>query len=198
MHVVWVVRALHVFRFVVFISIAGAGAGAGALRFGMGVGSKRDEEGKMEGGDSTQLLSTFSTDIGEVALQPSTGGTFVVTLYHAGKEGVKNENGEVNIQTHVIWDRKVEGGFPETKELKKRVRNIIDPTRDLGHVDGKKSDQSIPATTSTTTESSSAPSQPATQTQEPKEVLNSRGKIVIESEEGGFGYCRPGDEDCGF
>ncbi|PQE03013.1 selT selW selH seleno domain-containing protein [Rutstroemia sp. NJR-2017a BVV2] len=174
-----------------------------------------------------ELLSTFSTDIGEVALQPSTGGTFVVTLYHAGKnddnEGVKDENGEVKIQTHVIWDRKVEGGFPgmfcfislasfskedvslpglgiteehvnrsgsipgsasQTKELKKRVRNIIDPTRDLGHVDGKKY-------------FSSPPSQPATQTQEPKEVLNARGKIVIEGEEGGFGYCRPGDEDCG-
>lgn len=26
----------------------------------------------------------------------------------------------------------------ETKELKKRVRDIIDPGRDLGHVDGKK------------------------------------------------------------
>lgn len=26
----------------------------------------------------------------------------------------------------------------ETKELKKRLRNIIDPSRDLGHVDGKK------------------------------------------------------------
>ncbi|PQE13239.1 selT selW selH seleno domain-containing protein [Rutstroemia sp. NJR-2017a BBW] len=79
----------------------------------------------MEGGDSTQLLSTFSTDIGEVALQPSTGGTFVVTLYHAGKEGVKDENGEVKIQTHVIWNRKVEGGFPETKELKKRILHEI-------------------------------------------------------------------------
>ena len=27
----------------------------------------------------------------------------------------------------------------ETKELKKRVRDIIEPGRDLGHVDGKKS-----------------------------------------------------------
>jgi predicted Rdx family selenoprotein len=26
----------------------------------------------------------------------------------------------------------------ETKELKRRVRDIIDPNRDLGHVDGKK------------------------------------------------------------
>jgi len=34
-----------------------------------------------------------------------------------------------------------------------------------------------------------------------KEVLNSRGKIVIGGGNGGdmegFGFCRPGDEDCG-
>jgi len=34
-----------------------------------------------------------------------------------------------------------------------------------------------------------------------KEVLNSRGKIVIGGGDGGdmegFGFCRPGDEDCG-
>ncbi|KAM3070339.1 hypothetical protein ACMFMG_010170 [Clarireedia jacksonii] len=171
-----------------------------------------------------ELLSTFSTDIGEVALQPSTGGTFIVSLYHAGKndnaEGGKEENGEVKIQKHVIWDRKVEGGFPETKELKKRVRNIIDPTRDLGHVDGKKStpssssSSSNPSTTTITTTntanqstSTSSPPQPQPQTPsstpnkaEPKaeeEVLNSRGKIAITGEGDSFGYCRPGDEDCG-
>jgi hypothetical protein len=35
----------------------------------------------------------------------------------------------------VLWDRKTDGGFPETKELKNRVRNVIEPGRDLGHVD---------------------------------------------------------------
>ena len=34
--------------------------------------------------------------------------------------------------------------FPETKVLKQLVRNIIDPSRDLGHLDGKKK---IPAAT---------------------------------------------------
>lgn len=29
--------------------------------------------------------------------------------------------------------------YAETKELKRRVRDVIDPKRDLGHVDGKKS-----------------------------------------------------------
>lgn len=40
----------------------------------------------------------------------------------------------------LLWDRKSEGGFPETKVLKQRVRDCIDPARDLGHSDvgGKK------------------------------------------------------------
>ena len=35
----------------------------------------------------------------------------------------------------VLWDRKTDGGFPETKELKRRVRDVIQPGRNLGHVD---------------------------------------------------------------
>lgn len=46
----------------------------------------------------------------------------------AGSETVK-------VTDTVLWDRKADGGFPETKELKNRVRNIIDPQRDLGHID---------------------------------------------------------------
>lgn len=34
-----------------------------------------------------------------------------------------------------MWDRKTDGGFPETKELKRRVRDVIEPDRNLGHVD---------------------------------------------------------------
>ena len=39
------------------------------------------------------------------------------------------------VRRYVLWDRKVDGGFPETKELKRRVRDLIDPSRGLGHVD---------------------------------------------------------------
>lgn len=35
----------------------------------------------------------------------------------------------------MLWDRKLDGGFPETKELKRRVRDVIEPGRNLGHVD---------------------------------------------------------------
>jgi predicted Rdx family selenoprotein len=37
--------------------------------------------------------------------------------------------------TKTLWDRRQDGGFPETKELKRRVRDVIEPGRNLGHVD---------------------------------------------------------------
>lgn len=60
-------------------------------------------------------------DIGEIALIPRTGGVFQITY-----------DGEL------IWDRKEEGGFPDSKVLKQRVRDRLDPQRSLGHVDGHK------------------------------------------------------------
>jgi predicted Rdx family selenoprotein len=35
----------------------------------------------------------------------------------------------------VVWSRKVEGGFPEIKVLKQRVRDKVAPAKDLGHSD---------------------------------------------------------------
>ena len=65
-----------------------------------------------------ELLSTFADDLGEVALVPGTGGVFAIKC-----------DGEP------IWERKGDGGFPDAKALKQRVRNRMDPGRDLGHVD---------------------------------------------------------------
>ena len=65
-----------------------------------------------------ELLSTFADDLGRVALEPATGGAFRITC-----DGVQ------------IWERKLDGGFPEAKVLKQRVRDRIDPQRDLGHND---------------------------------------------------------------
>ncbi|WP_217477166.1 SelT/SelW/SelH family protein [Stutzerimonas stutzeri] len=65
-----------------------------------------------------ELLSTFGEDLGTVALAPASGGTFHISCN--GKQ---------------IWERKRDGGFPEAKELKQRVRDEIDPQRDLGHND---------------------------------------------------------------
>ncbi|KAF2856889.1 hypothetical protein T440DRAFT_463111 [Plenodomus tracheiphilus IPT5] len=97
-----------------------------------------------------ELLSTFGTQIGEIALIPSTGGLFQVHLTYVpvgvataveGGEGGKGQ-GKVEAQRVLLWDRKSEGGFPETKVLKQKVRDCIDPNRDLGHSDkgGKKKD----------------------------------------------------------
>jgi selenoprotein W-related protein len=63
-----------------------------------------------------ELLSTFPTELGEVALVPGTGGTFEVRL-----DGTR------------LWSRAVDGGFPEITVLKQRVRDLVAPGRDLGH-----------------------------------------------------------------
>lgn len=170
-----------------------------------------------------ELLSTFSTSLGEVALQPSTGGTFVVHLYHANPSSSGDE--PVTMQKHLLWDRKEEGGFPETKELKRRVRDIIEPSRDLGHVDGhKKRDSNPEAPTQIPALPAAINKLQAEGTEERKftpmdvdvdvdagvasqgnlekvfgeeeEAAGGNGKIRIGGD-GGEGFCRPGDEDCG-
>nr|WP_288466366.1 SelT/SelW/SelH family protein [uncultured Pseudomonas sp.] len=65
-----------------------------------------------------ELLSTFADDLARISLEPATGGTFRIQC-----NGVE------------IWERKADGGFPEAKVLKQRVRDQIDPARDLGHND---------------------------------------------------------------
>ena len=66
-----------------------------------------------------ELLTTFEVDLGAVTLRPAeVGGTFRVSL-----------------DGRVVWDRKDEGRFPEMKELKQKIRDQIDPKRDLGHSD---------------------------------------------------------------
>lgn len=37
----------------------------------------------------------------------------------------------------LVWDRKVEGGFPEIKVLKQKVRDHVNPDFGLGHSDKK-------------------------------------------------------------
>jgi len=118
-----------------------------------------------------ELLSTFSTSLGEVSLLPSIGGTFVVTIYHQDRSAAAGV-----LKTTTLWDRKVDGGFPETKILKQRVRDAIDPGRDLGHVDGKKStvreglDSPAAAFASQTTAEEKSPSPSSGQKSKPREV----------------------------
>ncbi|MDD1651345.1 MAG: SelT/SelW/SelH family protein [Methylococcaceae bacterium] len=65
-----------------------------------------------------ELLTTFEEELGGVTLIPGTGGIF-----------------EARLGDHLLWSRKTEGRFPEAKELKQRVRDLIAPDRHLGHSD---------------------------------------------------------------
>ena len=65
-----------------------------------------------------ELLTTFEAEIGGVTLIPGSGGVF-----------------EVRVDQTLVWSRRDEGRFPETKELKQKVRDLIAPDRDLGHSD---------------------------------------------------------------
>lgn len=66
-----------------------------------------------------ELLSTFSTSLGEVALVPATGGVFTVDLTHSSPLHATEETPIVGqprsiTATTRLWDRKVQGGFPGT------------------------------------------------------------------------------------
>ncbi|KJA24489.1 hypothetical protein HYPSUDRAFT_471428 [Hypholoma sublateritium FD-334 SS-4] len=77
----------------------------------------------------TELFLTFPPPIiTSIALIPlnadDTAGRFRVWLSVPGWEGPV-----------LMWDRKVEGGFPELKVLKQRIRDKIQPGKSLGHSD---------------------------------------------------------------
>ena len=65
-----------------------------------------------------EILSTFEDVVDEVALIPGKDGVFQVRL---GDE--------------MIWCRKRDHGFPQPRELKQRVRDLVARDRDLGHID---------------------------------------------------------------
>jgi selenoprotein W-related protein len=68
-----------------------------------------------------EFLTTFESDLKEVILQPSeVNGSFLII-----------------IEGKTIFDRKEYGGFPEIKELKQRVRDVVAPGKSLGHADTK-------------------------------------------------------------
>ena len=65
-----------------------------------------------------ELLSTFDNELTEVSLMPGTGGLF-----------------EIKVNDILIWSLKEKGRFPNIKELKQLVRDLIDPVKSLGHID---------------------------------------------------------------
>ncbi len=68
-----------------------------------------------------ELLVTFEEELNAVALKPSEkAGTYTIWV---------NEN--------ILFDRKIEGNFPEIKQLKQLLRDKIAPNKSLGHSDKK-------------------------------------------------------------
>lgn len=66
-----------------------------------------------------ELLVTFERDLGEVALQPgNVSGVF-----------------DVWVANTRVWCRKERGRFPELKEVKQLIRDVIAPEKTLGHSD---------------------------------------------------------------
>ena len=65
-----------------------------------------------------ELLLTFGSRLGEVALIPGEGGIF-----------------EVRLDDELLFSRKTSGRFPETREIKQMIRDRIAPEMDLGHSD---------------------------------------------------------------
>ncbi|RNF35800.1 SelT/SelW/SelH family protein [Paracoccus methylarcula] len=65
-----------------------------------------------------ECLSTFGTAISVTLIPDDTGGVFRISL-----DGTP------------IWDRKRDGGFPDIRTLKQRIRNLIEPDLSLGHLD---------------------------------------------------------------
>ena len=65
-----------------------------------------------------ELLTTFEAEIGEVALMPGTGGVF-----------------EIRVDGAPLWSRRERGRFPDVKELKQAVRDVVAPGKSLGHTD---------------------------------------------------------------
>lgn len=70
---------------------------------------------------SQELLSTFDQELTSLTLIPGTGGIF-----------------EIRVNKQLVWSRKEKNGFPDIKELKQLVRDVIAPKKELGHIDRDK------------------------------------------------------------
>ena len=66
-----------------------------------------------------ELLSTFEAELGSVTISPSqVAGRFDFLL-----------------DDKLVFSRKAEGRFPEAKEIKRVIRDLVAPDRNLGHIE---------------------------------------------------------------
>jgi len=90
---------------------------------------------------AAELLTTFSKEskLASVALVPkspplSPGGIFRVVSKR-----------DSDLESTVLWDRSIAGRFPEAKEVKQLVRDVVSPEKDLGHSDKTETTKLAPA-----------------------------------------------------
>ncbi|GAA5955319.1 hypothetical protein JCM8115_001913 [Rhodotorula mucilaginosa] len=98
--------------------------------------------------DETPRAAPVASGLKSISLvprnAPETGGRFRVWLL-LGDSAAKEVQGPYPTANkgkeerwrgwELVWDRKIEGRFPEMKELKQRIRNLIAPSQNLGHSD---------------------------------------------------------------
>ena len=65
-----------------------------------------------------ELLTTFAEELAEVSLRPGSSGQF-----------------DLFLDDQLLWCRKEDGGFPELKLIKQRIRDRVLPNKSLGHSD---------------------------------------------------------------
>ena len=67
-----------------------------------------------------EILTTFEKEVDEVTLKPrkDISGIF-----------------QISCNQELIWCRERDNGFPDIKELKKRIRDYVSPQKKLGHLD---------------------------------------------------------------
>ncbi len=69
-----------------------------------------------------EILTTFSNELDSVTLKPECEQAGVFQIW---------------TDDHLIWCRKKEEGFPQPKDIKQRIRDLICPEKNLGHSDRK-------------------------------------------------------------
>lgn len=65
-----------------------------------------------------ECLSTFGTALQVTLVPDDSGGVFHIML-----------------DDQLLWERKRDGGFPDIRTFKQRIRDVIEPERSLGHLD---------------------------------------------------------------
>lgn len=84
-----------------------------------------------------EILQTFTNNpkypeyhIPEISLIPSlVPGTFKIELYKTADE-ILGRNAP-----YLLWERKRDDGFPDSKILKQKIRDLLFPGGELGHID---------------------------------------------------------------